>query len=166
MPLRIGDFCKYMQMLKICWKTLGNAKYVAFSHSGSATTWLQHGHILFVFAQMLGNTVAESHTSNSSSISAKSVHMQSRGNQHHSQRIQMSERTISESLVQKFDVTRIGECHMDTCRLINRATVLSVFAASTLLTHTIFADDLRDAAPGDSYIAVWGTQNTERAFMQ
>ncbi len=55
---------------------------------------------------------------------------------------------------------------MNTCRLINRIAVLSVFAASSLLTHTIFADDLRDAAPVDSYIAVWGTQNPERAYMQ
>lgn len=55
---------------------------------------------------------------------------------------------------------------MNLCRRIYRTAMLAMFAVSPMSASSVIADDLRDATPVDSCIAVWGTQNPERDYMQ
>ncbi len=55
---------------------------------------------------------------------------------------------------------------MNLCRLNHSIALLAILAVSSAWASSVIADDLRDAAPVDAYIAVWGTQNPEREYMQ
>jgi len=55
---------------------------------------------------------------------------------------------------------------MNLCRRIHCIAMSAMLAVSSVWVSSVFADDLRDAVPVDAYLAVWGTKNPERDYMQ
>lgn len=55
---------------------------------------------------------------------------------------------------------------MNLCRRFQCVAMLAMVVVNSGRVSSVVADDLRDAAPVDSYIAVWGAQNSERDYMR